>query len=404
MKLFFASLFGIATGSFAIFFFIKFAGLLVIKGYSRILITLLTLIYFFITIFFISVFGAMVIVMSESAVQSAITLFFMLLIGAGLLFLYRLVAKKIKPRFIKSFGKRKMPFTLYLQIYGLSAVIIVALGTLIFGTIFPGRLYGGPMTWHDYVKILAFIPLFVSFIRAGLKKKALFSRQVSVEDYSLGKEGYTLYLRSFYLDRNLFGYVNPNEAEEFGQLEKFQSFIYQDIYGKTRLSFEEYFGFQISQQMGELVCMGNPNDKAPRDGVTAVYPKPGEWQSLLPSLIQNAGIIIMYIGKSNFIQYELNEVIRSNNLHKLYLFTQPLVKPNTGLSNWKIRFNNWMLNIEDFDPNDTREIIAKCNLSMNFVPEAGSVIAFTPEREAVLLKAGCVLPSEYVSVVKESKF
>jgi hypothetical protein len=225
-----------------------------------------------------------------------------------------------------------------------------------------------------------------------LKYRTVYANQRDPGEY-IGRNIDAVFLRSFYLDRLPFARTKTSNSQEFGSVVTPQQPI-----GKTPLSFESYFGFQITRQLGEFVCIGNPNHRQPKDGVITIFPQEREWKEVLSFLIENTRIIFMQIGNSKYIDYELNEIIASGNIKKLCILTQPL--HSYDHENWKTKIGYWIRNCKRLKWSETKKILNQVGLKIDFLPEPGSVIIFNEFNEAVLIKKNCILPSEYVSAVR----
>lgn len=240
------------------------------------------------------------------------------------------------------------------------------------------------------LSLLGMIPYYFNKIK-------LYKHQKEENDF-VGQPIDVFYLRSFLLDDLSFAKASIKNREEFGETKANST-----VLNKMRLTFSDFFGKQINEQLGVMVCLGNPGDRNPKEWITPIFPNTidnkEKWKDLVREYMSWSKIILMQIANSKEVKYELEEIVTSGNLHKLCLFTEPT--DEDFKQTWKNQFRNWIKNSRKLTWEEMKEVIEKSTIKIDFTPSAGSVIVFTKNNEAVLLKKGCVLPSEYISAVKE---
>jgi hypothetical protein len=377
-------------------FAMKYGRIMLMKGYKSFAVIFWSVLYFLVGLIIVASISFVTILDKTNAIWA----FLSMMIGTGALaYLYSYKAIKLPYKINLKHGRRKVPLGLRIGIFIWRAALILVTTMFIVIICFPGLRKGPPLQWYDYLRILFLLPA-LPMLSLALKKRALFEKQAEIANYS-SDQVKVLYLRSFYLDIFPFAKISTKQKGEFGNLIKLQSYVYEDVVtGKVPLNFEEYFSYEVSQQLGNFVCIGNPTDRIPKEGIAGVYPKWNEWQASLYQFVQQATIILMQIGNSQYIRFELETIIKSGNLHKLCIITEPVFDDINDALSWRSRLRNWTLNARKLNWNEIGKVITEAGLKMDFIPIQGSVIVFPHGGDAVCLISGCTSPSEYVSAIK----
>jgi hypothetical protein len=103
--------------------------------------------------------------------------------------------------------------------------------------------------------------------------------------------------------------------------------------GKAR--FEETIA-PLLMQYGPLVAIGDPNDELPDLGAYRDYVDDTTWQERVRSYIRLAKFIVMIPGQSEWIRWELSEILEGDFLHKTIL----IFPPGQSLADKMARLNN----------------------------------------------------------------
>lgn len=303
----------------------------------------------------------------------------------------KIFVSRIPYKEVQKYDALKKPKWLGFAIYFCFTCPVLALFLFSINVFWPGKIY--PKV-EDNTKFFTLMGLFT----LGLilqRYKTLYQRQISLNDLVLLKD-YVVYLRSFGLDYLPFAKASIWNKDEFGD------FVngYLGITRRTELSFESYFGYQINHNLGKFICFGNPTNRTLKEGVNSLYPKSKEWQNLFYSAISNCKIILMQIGNSKTIKFELSAIVATGNLSKLCIFTEPY---DTQIQeSLKSKIRKWVVSSQKLTWREIEKIIKDCDIIIDFTLSPGSVIVFISQpKKAILLKAGCVLPSQYISVVKK---
>lgn len=242
---------------------------------------------------------------------------------------------------------------------------------------------------------------YIKILPVGLilfKSYRLYKRQKDENDY-LGKNFEVLYLRSFYLDNLFFANVKISD-KEFGDL----IFYNNGFKRKYKLTFDRFFGHQIKTQIGDFIGIGQPAVRAPSEGLQKLFPAEETWPSLATSLIAHAKIIFMQVADTPNLMFELNHIIKTGRIDVLYVFTPPvgmILKRTSIYARVKVWVKGGEL-IKMPDGVDVKRVMDNAGIQIDFVPPLGSVIGFSRDKRALLLKSHCTLPSEYIGVVKNN--
>lgn len=122
-----------------------------------------------------------------------------------------------------------------------------------------------------------------------------------------------LYLRSFHLDKKrLFENGTLPFARE-----------------STELSV-----MKVLSEFGQPVAIGIPNEKIPPMGIPRVYADDFTWQSLVTDLIAASSWIVLQIGSSNWVEWELRRIVESNQLERT-IIVFPAKVDNSLVAGWK---------------------------------------------------------------------
>jgi hypothetical protein len=228
-----------------------------------------------------------------------------------------------------------------------------------------------------------------------------------------------LYLRSFDQESIMFASVKPEEFKKYNdylnyaddiQLPKFERKVFEfmnnfaglisknDLVYSEDVTFEKYFRSDVMKHIGPFVALGNPIDDLPAEGAFRDYQVDDSWKEVFYSRADQSACILMQLGSSNNLQFELTSILSRGMRQKLFILTSPLVHINDKFA-W---VRKYILREKTADW-DTFSTILKSN--GYDVPEgplgAGSVITFEPDGRPLILVQGALKPEEYIIPICE---
>jgi len=125
-----------------------------------------------------------------------------------------------------------------------------------------------------------------------------------------------LYLRPFGED-GATGQVSPNAINR-GFIEKG---AWRQIAILTRFldTYEQYIGFAF-REIGPFVAIGNPTERLPQLGAIRIYVgQEGDWQQVVSTLASKAGYVLLQIGHSDGLMWEVHYIANQVRPEQLIL-------------------------------------------------------------------------------------
>jgi hypothetical protein len=222
-----------------------------------------------------------------------------------------------------------------------------------------------------------------------------------------------LYLRSFEQETLKFVDLPKEEKEQYNdilnyaedvRLPGFEQNVYRLMEVIARadrdgpadmgdITFEKYFRAALMQHIGPMVALGNPEDDLPAEGAYRDYQTDERWKDVFFERVSQCACIVMQLGNSNNLKFELTSIRSLGIGHKLFILTSPqnnseeedgwLQKyiPIPTLANWEtfsaiLRDNGYQLPEEH--------------------PGIGSVLTFEPDGRPLVLVQRAIRPEQYV--------
>lgn len=361
---------------------------------KRVLFTLASLVLAFITTMLC---GSIIIILAKNifnlspepfdAVLGIIILF--ATIWLALVFYGRMVRKwkpgnRIYPSRIKikNFRRRLLFFRFMLAVF---AVVILSIFIMVI--FFPGWIAGKPGI-EFYLKIINIFSLIAGFTYLNEQLHFVNENTKAAELTHNGQM--VLYLRSFYMDN--FPFALPSETA--GK----KKYRYHVFSPKKALNFDGYFSDTIRQHLGPLYNLGNPSDFLPRKHIYSIYHR-HDWFESFTRYVQEARIIIMFIGNTNALARELQYIRETGYLHKFFLFTLPHYEDRhlqRQMRKWL-----WLKGHEPVNMNEATAFLQSNGIDMDFILPYGAVAAFTREGNISVIAENCRQPMDYIRAVKE---
>jgi len=130
---------------------------------------------------------------------------------------------------------------------------------------------------------------------------------------------------------------------------------------------------ELLWQWGPVVAIGQPREKIPRLGAAREYVAHANWQERVAQLVQEARLVLLMVGKTPGLAWEVSHVASHGAEGKLVLVFPPLKKKMVA-GRWEIFRKEVAQSVAWFD-------------AASIDPATTLLIAFRPGREAVVVTA-----------------
>lgn len=222
-----------------------------------------------------------------------------------------------------------------------------------------------------------------------------------------------LYLRSFDQESLKFVHLKDEEKKKYNDflnyaedvhLPPFERKLYDlmnhsailvadvPVHGED-ITFEKYFRSEVMQRIGPLVALGNPIDDLPSEGAYRDYQIDDKWKDVFYERAAQSACILMQLGNSNNLQFELTSILSRGMRQKLFILTPPqadVKDKNAWIRKYVLREKpaTW----------EAFSTILKTNgyQILEEQPGIGSVLTFGPDGRPLLLVQGAFEPGEYI--------
>jgi hypothetical protein len=169
-----------------------------------------------------------------------------------------------------------------------------------------------------------------------------------------------------------------------------------------RLTLEDYLEEAITAQLGPFVALGNPYDRLVPDGATREYAPDDQWQTRFLDLAQGATCIVVSIGGSSNLEWELTQIRERGLGQKLCLFTSPIVPgTDTKILNKLRRTAARRAKTLDEDWARASETLRRAGFSCGANPGAGAAVIFDELGGSALLTTDATSPTEFIAPVAD---
>jgi hypothetical protein len=82
-------------------------------------------------------------------------------------------------------------------------------------------------------------------------------------------------------------------------------------------SYEQDLTRQLRARIGPVIAIGNPAEKLPELGAARTYVRDGDWQATANDLMLQAGLIVLHVGSSPGLQWEVARIVELGLPEKL---------------------------------------------------------------------------------------
>jgi hypothetical protein len=215
-------------------------------------------------------------------------------------------------------------------------------------------------------------------------------------------EASVLYLRAFEEEQRPFA-IGPRSALKQHTSQFSASAPYTRGDPTLKLTLEDYLEESITAQIGPFVGLGNPHDRLHPDGAVREYASDDIWQKRFLDLAQSATCIVVSVGGSVNLQWELEQIKQHRLTQKLCLFTSPRVPgSDRGIINTLRRSQakrdedlaaTWITSIGAL-----RRAGYDCD---EVCPGAGAAVTFDETGKSMVLTVDATSPSEFITPVAD---
>jgi hypothetical protein len=170
-----------------------------------------------------------------------------------------------------------------------------------------------------------------------------------------------------------------------------------------KLTLEDFLEEAITEQFGAFVALGNPHDRLSPDGAVREYAPDDAWQQRFLDLARSAKCIVVSVGGSANLQWELEQVKQQGLAQKLCLFTSPRVPgSDTGIIGWlrrtKKKFATELAATWASSVAALRRAGYECE---EVCPGAGAAVAFDEHGKNMVLNIDATSPAEFIIPVAD---
>ena len=206
-----------------------------------------------------------------------------------------------------------------------------------------------------------------------------------------------LYLRSFDQELSHFVEVSPVEAAKYSEITS-----YAPSYTSYRLTLEQFLARQIKETIGPLIALGNPTDYLPPEGASRTYAADGGWQDYFTDLSNRSAAILMQMGNSDNLNWELVSVRERGLQTKMFVVTPP-APSDAGKYSATAFFHRLHDRIKGI------QLASWDRFAVNLEkagykppaddPGSGAVISFDEHNQGKRLVSGAKTPTDYVDAI-----
>lgn len=205
-----------------------------------------------------------------------------------------------------------------------------------------------------------------------------------------------LYLRSFDQEGNTFAYVSREDAEKYSEITSFSRAV------AFNLTLEQFLTREITRKVGPLIALGNPTDYLQPEGAARTYSTDKGWQEYFIDLSHRSAAILMQMGNSDNLNWELVSLHARGLQKRLFVVTPP--PPTLSQAAQSVFFIIHIANrIKGIQPASWDKFAANLGkagyLTEGQDPGPGAVVTFDSDCRAIRLVAGAKTPAEYVDAI-----
>jgi hypothetical protein len=168
------------------------------------------------------------------------------------------------------------------------------------------------------------------------------------------------------------------------------------------LTLEDYLEEAITAQIGPFVGLGNPYDKTAPDGATREYAPDDQWQTRFVELARNARCIMVSIGGSANLEWELAQIKERGLGQKLCLFTSPIA-PGTDrtLVNRLRRTATKRTTAVAHGWTESSEVLRRVGFNCATNPGPGAAVTFDEHGNSTIITTDANWPADFIAPVAD---
>jgi hypothetical protein len=247
----------------------------------------------------------------------------------------------------------------------------------------PVLFWQGVLTASSTYRVAQFLVL----LWAGSAGLARRSRSRTLEEVvAEDRRPAVVYLRAFDGEEAPFASVKTEDCRAWGIP------VANPIVLRQSATLEQFLGPAVNRYLGPFVALGDPNDYLPPEGAARVYLGDDHWKEVFEELARASACLLLAVGRSDNLRWELESMRRWNLQHKLFVVTSP-----PAAWRWTARFGRrateqqWTAFAAD---------LAFCGLEAAAFPGAGATITFDDRGSAVVAGRGAKTPEQFVMAIE----
>lgn len=210
-------------------------------------------------------------------------------------------------------------------------------------------------------------------------------------------------------DRPSVLYLRPfiQEEESFLELTSYLELTKREAWSYIsnpfqRVTFEIFFSKEITKSIGPFIALGNPEDYATPDGAARMYMDDRGWMKQFKDLSFRAACILMEMGQSENLKWELKFLREDSLQEKLFIITRPRKKKWSKINFYIDRIDYFLKGIKPVSWAQLAENLNRAGYFLNIADLGpGSVLTFDSKCIGVLLTANAYLPSDFIMAIQK---
>jgi hypothetical protein len=166
-------------------------------------------------------------------------------------------------------------------------------------------------------------------------------------------------------------------------------------------TFEQFFSNDISTKFGPFIALGSPEDYVPPEGAFRMYADDKDWMEHFKYFSQRSACILVGVGKSDNLKWELEWLKKNELQQKLIVITPPTPLLHSSYEYFIIKI---MRKIRGTDLSWTgfADELHNMGYFLSFTnPGPGSVLTFDVENRGILLTTDAETPTDFIAPIKE---
>src|SRR5439155_22243039 len=155
---------------------------------------------------------------------------------------------------------------------------------------------------------------------------------------------------------------------------------------------EQFLSTAVRRYLGPFVALGDPNDYLPPEGAARTYLADDHWKEAFEELARASACLLVAVGRSENLRWELKSVKRWDLHNKLFVVTQP-----RAAWRWTARFTRRTI---DHQWTAFAADLVACGLDVGAYPGDGATITFDNHGSAVVAGTGAQTPEQFVTAIE----